>query len=273
MSNIDLQNNEWCELVFENRNQAYGAYQLRNSYSRHSSKAFILTLVFLGCGAFVPLIAGFIGDITAPEIAFKADDKIILVDLPPKNPIEELVPPLSTPPSNPAPTTRLTEYTVVPSESIDDELAPSNDELDKKNLGSTTTEGDPNETIDLTDLEGSGNAGKITETVEEPSIVVSEMPEFKGGETALMDYISTHYKYPEHAREAGISGTVYINFIVEKDGSISQVTVAKPQRVLGFGCEEEAIRVIKGMPDWKPGKQNGIPKRVQFTVPIKLNLM
>lgn len=273
MSKVDLQNNEWCELVFENRNQAYGAYQLRNSYSKHTSKAFILTLVFIACGAFVPLIASFIGDITAPEVAFKADDKIILVDLPPKNPIEEVLPTLPTPAGNPAPTTRFTEYTIVPSHDINDELPPSNDELDTKNLGRTTTEGDPNEPVDISDLNGTGAGTIITETPEEPSLTVSEMPEFVGGEAALMSYIGTNFKYPVHAREAGISGTVYINFIVEKDGSISQVSVANPQRVLGFGCEEEAIRVLNSMPNWKPGRQNGVPKRVQFTVPIKLNLM
>ena len=147
MSKVNLQNNEWCELVFENRNQAYGAYQLRNSYAKHTSKAFIFTLLFLVFGASIPLIAGFIGDITAPETAFKGDERIILVTLPPKAKIEETVIPELPKASTPPPTTRVTEYRIVPDE-LDAEIPPSNDEISKTAIGTQTTAGDPTETVD-----------------------------------------------------------------------------------------------------------------------------
>ena len=122
-------------------------------------------------------------------------------------------------------------------------------------------------------MNNTGTGATIIEQSEEPALFVSEMPEFAGGESALMAYISSHYTYPAPAREAGVSGMIYINFVIEKDGSISQVGLADPNRKIGLGCDEEAIRVISNMPHWKPGKQNGIAKRVQFTVPIKLSLL
>lgn len=111
-----------------------------------------------------------------------------------------------------------------------------------------------------------------TETeVEDPNvfILVENQPEFIGGEKALFDYLAGSIKYPTIAREAGIQGTVYISFIVEKDGSISNVTVA---RGISGGCDEEAVRVIKSMPNWKAGLQRNKPVRVQFNVPIKFTL-
>lgn len=105
--------------------------------------------------------------------------------------------------------------------------------------------------------------------IDEIFIVVENQPEFIGGEKALFDYLAGSIKYPTIAREAGIQGTVYISFIVEKDGSISNVTVA---RGISGGCDEEAVRVIKSMPNWKAGLQRNKPVRVQFNVPIKFTL-
>ncbi|HPU46600.1 MAG TPA: energy transducer TonB [Bacteroidales bacterium] len=114
-------------------------------------------------------------------------------------------------------------------------------------------------------------------TEEEPAPVaeeiftfVEEYPEFPGGDKALREYILNNIKYPEVARTSGITGTVYVQFVVEKDGSISDVKVV---RGIGGGCDEEAVRVVKSMPKWKPGKQRGQPVRVYFTLPIEFKLM
>ncbi|HNQ20779.1 MAG TPA: energy transducer TonB [Bacteroidales bacterium] len=114
-------------------------------------------------------------------------------------------------------------------------------------------------------------------TEEEPAPVaeeiftfVEEYPEFPGGDKALREYILNNIKYPEVARTSGITGTVYVQFVVEKDGSISDVKVV---RGIGGGCDEEAGRVVKSMPRWKPGKQRGQPVRVYFTLPIEFKLM
>jgi len=109
------------------------------------------------------------------------------------------------------------------------------------------------------------------EEVEEQQIfqVVENMPEFPGGRAALMKYLATNIKYPPYAKEAGIQGRVFINFVVEKDGSITAVKVL---RGIGGGCDEEAVRVVKNMPKWKPGMQRGKPVRVSFNLPVKFTL-
>ncbi len=99
--------------------------------------------------------------------------------------------------------------------------------------------------------------------------VVEEAPSYPGGDEARIKFLQENIKYPQMARESGISGTVYVTFVVERDGSVTDVKV---MRGIGGGCDEEAIRVINAMPKWNPGKQRGKPVRVQFNMPIKFTL-
>ncbi|NLF41882.1 MAG: energy transducer TonB [Bacteroidales bacterium] len=99
--------------------------------------------------------------------------------------------------------------------------------------------------------------------------VVEENPGYPGGEEARMKYLQQNLKYPQMARESGIQGTVYVTFVVEKDGSITDVRIL---RGIGGGCDEEAARVVKAMPRWNPGKQRGQAVRVQFNLPIRFVL-
>lgn len=99
--------------------------------------------------------------------------------------------------------------------------------------------------------------------------VVESMPEFPGGTGELYKYLGTSIKYPPLAKESGIQGRVFVNFVVEPNGSISNVKVL---RGIGGGCDEEAIRVVEAMPKWKPGKQRGKPVRVSYNLPIKFTL-
>ncbi len=99
--------------------------------------------------------------------------------------------------------------------------------------------------------------------------VVESMPSFPGGDAARMKFLQDNIKYPQMARESGIQGTVYVTFVVEPDGSVTDVRVL---RGIGGGCDEEAVRVIKEMPKWNPGMQRGKPVRVQFNMPIKFTL-
>lgn len=109
------------------------------------------------------------------------------------------------------------------------------------------------------------------EEEEEPVFVVVEsMPEFPGGEVARLRYLSENLQYPTLAREAGISGAVYVSFVVEKDGQISNIRIL---RGIGGGCDEEALRVVSEMPKWIPGRQRNIPVRVQFNMPIRFILL
>ena len=111
----------------------------------------------------------------------------------------------------------------------------------------------------------------VEEEVVEQEIfqIVEEMPAFPGGEAKLMEYVGKNIKYPQIARETGIQGRVFIGFVVEPDGSVSNV---KLLRGIGGGCDEEAMRVVKSMPKWKPGKQRGKAVRVQYMLPVNFRL-
>ena len=99
--------------------------------------------------------------------------------------------------------------------------------------------------------------------------IVEEMPDFPGGVAKLQEYLVKNIKYPQMARETGIQGRVFVSFVVEPDGSVSNVAV---MRSLGGGCDEEAMRVVKSMPKWKPGKQRGKPVRVSYILPVNFQL-
>ncbi|MCL2042144.1 MAG: energy transducer TonB [Bacteroidales bacterium] len=104
---------------------------------------------------------------------------------------------------------------------------------------------------------------------EEIFMIVEQVPEYPGGDEARLNFLRNNIKYPQMAREAGIQGTVYVGFVVEKDGSVTQVKV---MRGIGGGCDEEAVRVTKMMPKWKAGKQRGKEVRVSYNMPVKFTL-
>lgn len=109
------------------------------------------------------------------------------------------------------------------------------------------------------------------EVVEEPEIftIVEDMPSFPGGEAKLYEYLGKNIKFPPMAKDAGIQGIVFVTFVVKENGAIDGVRVL---RGIGGGCDEEAVRVIKNMPSWKPGKQRGKNVRVQYNMPIRFIL-
>ena len=109
------------------------------------------------------------------------------------------------------------------------------------------------------------------EDVQEQEIfqIVEEMPAYPGGDQKLMEYVAKNIKYPQIARETGIQGRVFVGFVVEPDGSVSNVKVL---RGIGGGCDEEAVRVVKSMPKWKPGKQRGKAVRVSYMLPVNFKL-
>jgi protein TonB len=109
----------------------------------------------------------------------------------------------------------------------------------------------------------------VNEDENQIFVFVEEYPEFPNGEENMYKYLGSNIKYPHEALENGIQGTVVVKFVVEKDGSISNV---KAVRKIGGGCDEEAVRVVKRMPRWKPGKQSGKPVRTEFTLPIQFKL-
>jgi periplasmic protein TonB len=116
----------------------------------------------------------------------------------------------------------------------------------------------------------------VFKPIEEPEpadteifVIVEEMPMFPGGESARIEYLSRNLRYPKLAMEIGIEGSVFLRFVVMEDGSIADVVLV---RGIGGGCDEEAIRAVKSMPRWIPGKQRGVPVKVYFNMPVRFIL-
>ncbi|MCX6217182.1 energy transducer TonB [Spirosoma sp.] len=107
--------------------------------------------------------------------------------------------------------------------------------------------------------------------LDDPTVftVVEKQPEFPGGMSALSTFIKTNTTYPPDAQKAGIKGTVYLSFIVERDGSRTAITILQG---MGYGCDEEAMRVVRMMPNWLPGSQDGHPLRVKYNLPIRFGI-
>lgn len=120
--------------------------------------------------------------------------------------------------------------------------------------------------ITIPDNSGNRDLHKIDDEV---FTVVEVQPEFSGGDEARILYLKNNIQYPLEARKSGIQGTVFLTFVVETDGTITDVRIL---RRIGGGCDEEAVRVVKMMPKWKPGTQKGKPVRVQFNMQIKFTL-
>lgn len=247
------------ELVFENRNKAYGAYVLRNQYTNNMSVSLFSSIAFF---CIVALIAFGITRNTVPPIN-KRNLKVnkdstfsTLVVLPHEEPIEkkvekkvELVKPHSD-----------NNHFVVTNNKVEETPKPTETLVITK---TGTPEGkDSSVTNTNVDLEGKPNVEKTNET----KLIVTEMPEFKGD---LFRYLSSNLRYPQVAVENQTEGQVFLTFVVEKDGSIGDVKVLKP---LKDGCTEEAIRVVSAMPKWKPGKNYGELVRVQYNLPIRFRL-
>ncbi|MBX2978194.1 MAG: energy transducer TonB [Flavobacteriales bacterium] len=165
---------------------------------------------------------------------------------------EEIIPASATPPPPPPPPPAPAEMIEI----VDDKIeVPETKAVDTESTAETTFEAPP----------------QRQEEEEDDTIftIVEDQPQFPGGDKALYAFLGKNMKYPAMAQDANIQGTVYVTFEVDKDGQIKDVKVL---RGIGGGCDEEAIRVVKSMPKWTPGKQRGKPVRVQYNLPVKFTL-
>lgn len=256
---------EFDEIVFENRNKEYGAYVLRKKYNRNMNIAFAISIATLLLAISIPTILDKLSELTAEEVKMQEVD-LTLADPPPLDKDEP--PPPPPPPDPPPPVQETIKFTppVIVEEVKEEDIPPPVEQTNETTVSTKTQEGS-NEIIDLPDDGGGGDDLGLGQ--QEIFTIVEQMPEFQGGEEKLREFLSKNIKYPAMARENGISGTVYITFVVEGDGRITDV---KSLRGLGGGLTEEALRVVKMMPNWTSGKQNGKPVRVQFTLPVKFTL-
>jgi len=255
----------WEDIVFEHRNKAYGAYYIRNVYSRHVMLATLIASLIVALILVFPRIAEFFKtQVDVEEVGLK---QIKYTDLAPPPPIDKNTPPppkLDVPP----PVKTIIKFLppkVTDKQIVEEEKMPTIEEIKENDTGVETVEG----TGDVIFEE------PVEEILKEESdedvifTVVEQQAEFDGGFEAMAKFIAKNMKYPAQARRMGVEGSVFVSFVVDREGNISDPQVIKG---ISADCDREAIRVVKAMPPWKPGKQNGKPVKSRFVLPIKFRL-
>jgi protein TonB len=246
------------EIIFEKRNKFYGAYILRKMYNKQVNKALFFSIAILIAGLAYPLVSSYrdinhgryigIDDPTTymPHITQPDEPK----DLPILPPAKELQ-------------TRIRFIApYVTNEEVSEEVGlPNQDEFTNtvNELVNVKEEQEVVKKDDVIDVEDT----------KPPSIIVEEMPSYPGGDAERQKFLAETIQYPQQALENGIQGTIYVQFIVDSKGNITDVKIL---RGIGGGCDEEALRVIKMMPQWHPGKQNGRAVRVLYHMPVSFKL-
>jgi protein TonB len=268
------------DIIFDNRNKAYGAYELRKNYHKRLKRSMMIAATLVMVTVSAPIIASMF-------------DKPLVVDMPNEKPqiisnIEVLIPKEPEPkvpelktlePINPVTTVINTEPLIELAEEVNNaDLPPTKEELKEAVSGIVNKEGEGNSK--LTDVPVLENGGKGTAIIPQESLPndneifgdmdVSQMPEFPGGDEELLRYLAQNIQYPKRAVDGNTEGRVLIGFIVNKEGEIDDVKVI---RSIGDGCDEEAVRVIHKMPKWKPGKNNGRLVNVFYNLPVTFQLI
>ena len=275
MSKIDLVNNDWVDLVFQGRNQEYGAYKLRKGTSRRNVISIITmlaaaALIYLGIS-----LKNFI-EASTQKVAVTQVQELSALEKPKEKAEVKQKKVESQQPEKVVERVKSSVKFTAPVIKKDDEVKPEDELKNQDELLNTKT------AIGALDVKGNddkdGEVLKLKETVAQPEPkpevekvfeVVEQMPSFPGGDKALLEYLSNNIKYPVVAQENGVQGRVVVSFVVEKDGSITDVKVV---RSVDPSLDKEAARVVKSMPRWIPGKQNGSAVRVKYNVPVSFKL-
>jgi protein TonB len=272
--NENLYTTQWLDLVFENRNKAYGAYQLRKKNSETTMKAFFYACILFSSIIILPWAVGQMTG-TMPAIQVPRLDEATEVSL---TKIHQPKPLTTTPAQLPARKTALqsiqyTNIVVAPADESNTE-PPTQTQLAQSLISTVTTAG-----ADATDVNpievptgvpsGTGMADIPSETTIFPIDAIETYPEFPGGQEAFIKFLRRNLRYPGIAAENGIRGKVFLSFVIERNGNLSNIKVL---RGIGSGCDEEAVRVLSKSPQWKPGVQNKQTVRVAYNIPINFSL-
>ena len=276
MSKIDLISNEWTDLVFEGRNQSYGAYKLRKGTGKRNVWALVIVglaaaLLYLGLQLQKMAEANKkVENTQAVELAKlnteKKEAKVEKKEIIKQEP-EKVVEQVKS-------SVKFTAPIIKKDSEVKEEDEIKLDEVQKsdKAVGAFTVEG--NDEVGGAVLKAKEDIAAPEppkHVVEETKIftVVEQMPMFPGGEGALMGYLRDNIHYPTVAAENGVQGRVVVGFVVERDGSITDVNIL---RGVDPSLDREAMRVVTSMPKWTPGKQNGSAVRVKYQVPVSFRL-
>ncbi len=277
MSKIDLISGEWTDLVFAGRNQAYGAYQLRKGTGKRNVIS-IIAVVALVLLCQIGLSIKKAADAEARKRAAMTEVvELSKLEQPKKKAEVKQQKKIELEPEKVVERVKSSIKFTAPVIKKDNEVKPEEELKTQDELMNTKT------AIGAIDVKGNDDKGgevlKLKEAVAQPEPkpevenkifdVVEQMPSFPGGNAALMKYLSDNVKYPVVAQENGVQGRVVVSFVVEKDGHITDVKVV---RSVDPSLDKEAARVVKSMPTWIPGKQNGSAVRVKYNVPVSFRL-
>ena len=277
---VDLTSREWSDIVFEGRNKAYGAYVLRTDSKPRHMKAFIYTvvgLIVIGIGAYSYLsVQAYIAEQAA--ITDQASQELVaFVDQAEEEPEEEVQEKVEMPEPEALPeeilnTVKVTELLIAKDEEVkkEDEIKTA-DELKETETAFGSTDFDQG-TDDRNVVREYKNEVIVEEKKPEPEKVftaVEQMPQFPGGDAALMKYLSNNINYPQVAMENGVQGRVIVQFVVTKNGTVGEVKVI---RSVDRDLDKEAVRLCKSLPKFIPGKMNDQAVNVWYTLPITFKL-
>ena len=281
MAKIDLYDPKWVEMVFAGKNKEYGAYQLRKGTSGRNIKALLILVIAAA------LVGGFLAwkviEQKQAEEQQAYMEAMQLAELQKQAKKEEKKKEPEKPkiePKKEIPVARETQKFTAPVIKKDELVKEENqvkqmDKLDEKvAVGTENKEGTKDRLAEAvrSDI---AVAAPPPPPAPKPEVsnkvfdVVEEMPHFPGGPAALQAFLSSNTKYPVVAQENGVQGRVIVSFVVERDGSITDVRVV---RSVDPSLDREASRVVRSMPRWSPGKQNGSAVRVKYTVPVVFRL-
>lgn len=256
---LDLLKNQWLEIVFEGRNKIYGAYELRKTNGKTTVRSLIIGGIIFVFLVSIPVLANLLPDGNDDAVL---DQKITTVKLPPKEKPKENLPPPPPPPPK-VDQVKFVKPVVAKAEEVTEE-PPKVEEIKDKKIGAETIKGDPDAELSV---EPVGNGP--SQVVEEDNSIyntagIEVKPDFPGGLEKFYKFVGKNFQVPE---EEGLKGKVFVTFVVEKDGSLTDIKVI---RDIGYGTGKEAIRVLKSCPKWNPGEQNGKKVRVLYSLPITI---
>jgi len=265
-ANNDIFSREWVELIMASQNHDYGAYELRRNSPMRTFWALVWAILFF---VLVVLFPAFLKQLI-PEKKEKEVSVRVMTDIKLDKPKETTFLKELPPPPPMRNTIKFTPPVIKPDEQVQDEELPiSQKEAVETKAAISNVNYDKGTDDVAAPIATVTTKTDITEEPEKPFVIVEQMPQFPGGEKEMMKFIKNNLHYPTSAIEAGISGTVTVNFVVGKDGKITRIKVI---RGIGGGCDEEAVRILEKMPAWSPGKQAGVAVMVSYTVPFRFVL-
>ncbi len=269
----NYQNYSMDEIIFENRNKTYGAYQLRQSMDRHASVGLLITVTAFSVLMLIYKLSAFDNydtTVSGPIINIKPIDF--------KNPVAEI--PKTKPVSVQSPPPRVNtdmfkDFHVVQNVQVP-QTVPQQADLGNNPIGETDIKDAAPSTNNVPSEVTSANGTGSTPVIETPAITTTSilstsqvLPDFPNGKEALMKYLQNNIHPYSSDIDKGGFGKVIIRFYVDTDGSVRNPEVIRDG--IGGRCAEAAINVIKKMPKWKPGMQNGVPVKVYFTLPVSFD--